>query len=73
MCFNLLNLVMENNKKSTNEVKFRPDYEWPKNEAKRDCPKCHGHLELQKDSPEYFGKPWWCPVCKWQYSEEDLK
>ncbi|SVC52244.1 uncharacterized protein METZ01_LOCUS305098, partial [marine metagenome] len=21
----------------------------------------------------YYGKPWWCFKCKWQFSEEDLE
>ncbi|MEE8335386.1 MAG: hypothetical protein V3S48_03005 [Candidatus Neomarinimicrobiota bacterium] len=63
---------MDNNKISA-EIKFRPDYKWPGNETRRKCPKCKNHLELQNNSHEYFGKPWWCPACQWQYSEEDLK
>lgn len=63
---------MENNKNTDNDIKFRPDYKWPKDGSERKCPKCDNPLELQNNSPAYYGKPWWCPVCQWQYSEEDL-
>ena len=54
-------------------LKYRPDYEWPDEGTKRNCPKCKRLLELCENSPNYYGKPWWCFKCKWQFSEEDLK
>ena len=53
-------------------VKFRPDYKWHEEGAERDCPRCDQSLELVEDSDSYYGKPWWCPPCQWQFSEEDL-
>ena len=53
-------------------VIFRPDYKWPEEGAERDCPRCEQSLELVEDSDSYYGKPWWCPPCQWQFSEEDL-
>ena len=29
-------------------------------------------LELVENSPSYYGKPWWCYKCQWQFSEEDF-
>ena len=53
-------------------VKFRPDYKWPKVGTEKKCPKCSELLQLQKNVPEYYGKPWWCHHCQWQFSQEDL-
>ena len=53
-------------------LKYRPDYTWPKEGTKRDCPKCKDTLELVENNPSYYGKPWWCAPCRWQFSEEDL-
>lgn len=55
-----------------NSVKFRPDYKWPKKDAKRNCPKCQDPMQRQENLPEYYGKPWWCHSCQWQFSEEEL-
>ena len=52
--------------------KFRPDYKWPKQGTERDCPRCGEDLELVENKETYFGKPWWCVPCQWQFSEEDL-
>ena len=52
--------------------KFRPDYEWPKEGSERNCPRCDSSMQLNEDNPAYFGKPWWCPKCQFQFSEEDL-
>jgi transposase len=64
---------MENDSNLDYPVKFRPDYKWPEPGTQRKCPKCDHDLELQKNVPEYYGKPWWCPACQWQFSEEDLE
>jgi len=53
-------------------LKYRPDYAWPEDGTERECPKCQGTLELSENDPSYYGKPWWCYICKWQFSEEDL-
>lgn len=53
-------------------LKYRPDYKWPEEGAERDCPKCNQPLELVENLETYYGKPWWCPPCQWQFSEEDL-
>ena len=53
-------------------LKYKPEYKWPEPGTERDCPTCKRHLELAEDLPSYYGKPWWCYKCKWQYSEEDL-
>ena len=53
-------------------VKFRPHYQWPKPGTKHDCPKCGNPLELIEEQPSYYGKPWWCDTCQWQYTEEDF-
>ena len=52
--------------------KFKPDYKWPKNGSKEKCPRCNEQLELVENRKTYFGKPWWCVPCQWQFSEEDL-
>jgi len=52
--------------------KYRPDYKWPEPGAKQDCPRCGDQLELIENKDSYYGKPWWCAPCQWQFSEEDL-
>jgi len=52
--------------------KYKPDYKWPEDGSERDCPRCSDTLELIEDKDSYFGKPWWCAPCQWQFSEEDL-
>ena len=52
--------------------KFRPDYKWPDPGSERECPRFHHLLELADDRPTYFGKPWWCYRCQWQFAEEDF-
>ena len=56
-----------------NGLKYRPDYAWPKEGTKRKCPVCNDSLELVDNAENYYGKPWWCVPCQWQYSEEDLR
>ena len=53
-------------------LKYRPDYEWPEPGTEKICPKCQRELELVENSPSYYGKPWWCYKCQWQFSEEDF-
>ena len=53
-------------------IKLKPDYVWPEEGAERNCPKCETAMQLVDNDPTYFGKPWWCHKCKWQFSEEDL-
>lgn len=53
-------------------LKYRPDYEWPKPGSERQCPKYNHQLELQENLPTYYGKPWWCYECQWQFSEDDF-
>ena len=64
---------MANNQDLDNSVKFRVEYKWPKKGSSRKCPKCSKPMQLQADLRDYYGKPWWCHFCQWQYSEEDLK
>lgn len=64
---------MENTQNLDNKIKFRPDYQWPETGTERDCPRCGKPMQLQEDMRDYYGKPWWCGPCKWQFSEEDLK
>jgi len=52
--------------------KYRPDYEWPEVGAEQDCPRCGESLELVENKKTYYGKPWWCAPCQWQFSQEDL-
>tara|TARA_Y100000741_G_C17885954_1_gene409068 strand:+ start:66 stop:284 length:219 start_codon:yes stop_codon:yes gene_type:complete len=54
-------------------LKYKPNYKWPKPGTVKNCPKCKRPLELCEDSPSYYGKPWWCYKCQWQFSEEDLE
>ena len=63
---------MENNQNTEHSVKFRPDYTWPEYNAERDCPKCEKPMQLQENHRDYYGKPWWCHFCQWQFSEEDF-
>ena len=60
---------MENTKE---QIKFKANYEWPEVGSTKDCPKCGKSLQLNEQSPQYYGKPWWCGSCKWQFSEEDI-
>ena len=53
-------------------LKYRPDYKWPEEGTERDCPKCNQNLELVANLYTYYGKPWLCAPCQWQFSEEDL-
>ena len=53
-------------------LKYRPDYEWPEEGTERKCPRFSHLIELVEDRPNYYGKPWWCSKCKWQFSEEDF-
>ena len=53
--------------------KYRPDYEWPKLDEARECPRCGDVLEIVEDKPTYYGKPFWCAPCQWQFSIEDLE
>lgn len=55
-----------------NGLKYRPDYKWPESGTERDCPRCNEYLEIIENVKTYFGKPWWCAPCQWQFSEEDL-
>ena len=59
--------------KLDNDVKFKPNYRWPKEGSEKMCPKCSKALQLQENLPQYYGKPWWCHFCQWQFSEDDLK
>ncbi len=54
-------------------VKYKPEYEWPTPDTTKDCPRCNDQLELIEKQETYYGKPWWCAPCQWQFSEEDLK
>ncbi len=53
-------------------IVFHKDYVWPDEDAHRECPKCNAEMQLVKNEKTYFGKPWWCPKCQWQFSEEEL-
>ena len=64
---------MSNSENLDNSVKFRVDYTGPKEGSTRDCPKCNEPMQLQANVNEYYGKPWWCHGCQWQFSEEELK
>tara|TARA_Y100000992_G_scaffold65274_1_gene40259 strand:- start:210 stop:431 length:222 start_codon:yes stop_codon:yes gene_type:complete len=64
---------MSSRSKLDNDVKFRPNYKWPKEGTEKKCPKLDEPLQLQKNLPQYYGKPWWCHFCQWQFSEDDLK
>jgi hypothetical protein len=64
--------IMNDDKRSNPSYKFRSDYAWPKKGTIRHCPKDQTELQLMDNEPNYYGKPWWCATCQWQYSEEDL-
>ena len=64
---------MSNSENLDNSVKFRVDYTWRKVGSTRDCPICNEPMQLQANVNEYYGKPWWCHGCQWQFSEEELK
>ena len=53
-------------------LKYRPDYKWPNPGTDRKCPRFEHSLEIIEDKPNYYGKPWWCYKCQWQFSEEDF-
>ena len=63
---------MRKHKDLDNPVKFKPDYKWPKKNASRNCPTCGDAMQLQPNVDEYYGKPWWCHSCQWQFTEEDF-
>ena len=64
---------MDNNISYDGGLKFKPDYKWPEKGSVEVCPKCSEKLELGENRKTYFGKPWWCVTCQWQFSEEDLR
>jgi len=64
---------MTDNHNIEESIKFRADYTWPKEGSKRNCPRCDNSMQLQADIRDYYGKPWWCHSCQWQFSEEELK
>ena len=41
-------------------------------ETERECSRFHHLLVLADDRPTFFGKPWWCYRCQWQFAEEDF-
>ena len=53
--------------------KYKPNYKWPEKGTEKDCPRCGIDLELIENKETYYGKPWWCAPCQWQFSEDDLK
>ena len=53
-------------------LKYRPDYKWPDPNTESECPQHKHHLELIENKPNYYGKPWWCYKCQWQFSEDDF-
>ena len=55
-----------------NKLKFIPDYNWTEPETERKVPRYHQFLELVENRPTYYGKPWWCYRCQWQFSEQDF-
>ena len=63
---------MNKHKDLDNPVKFKPDYKWPIEGTEKNCPKCDDLMQLQANVEEYYGKPWWCHTCQWQFSEEEL-
>ena len=56
-----------------NGLKYKPDYKWPEKDTVEICPRCNDTLELISEHKAYFGKPWWCTKCQWQFSVEDLE
>ncbi|MFQ6613583.1 MAG: hypothetical protein ACE5D1_01955 [Fidelibacterota bacterium] len=63
---------MRDVEKYENPIQFRPEYSWPEPGAEADCPRCGEQMQRVEPRPEYFGKPWWCSKCQWQFSQEDL-
>ena len=64
---------MEDHSTYEDGLKYRPDYAWPDEGSTRDCPKCSEEMELIENLENYYGKPWWCSECQWQFSEEEFK
>ena len=53
--------------------KFKPDYKWPEPGNEGNCPIDPTiPWQLKEDEPSYYGKPWWCYKCQFQFSEEDV-
>ena len=64
---------MEDHRKPDPAIKFKPDYKWPEPGNERNCPADPTiPWQLNEDDPAYYGKPWWCFKCQFQFSEEDL-
>ncbi len=63
---------MRDVEKYEDPIQFRPNYSWPEPGTEAVCPRCGDTLEMVENRPEYFGKPWWCSRCQWQFSQEDL-
>jgi hypothetical protein len=63
---------MNDDNKTTSTLKFRPDMIWPKPGSEKNCPRDGTPMQLMENLPTYSGKPWWCPDCQWQFSEEEL-
>ena len=45
---------MSNQSKLDNDVKFRPNYKWPKEGTEKKCPKLDEPLQLKKNLPQYI-------------------
>jgi hypothetical protein len=67
-----LNLFMNESQNLDNPIKFKPDYVWPEKGTERNCPRCETPLQLNENRRDYYGKPWWCGPCQWQFSEDDF-
>ena len=64
---------MEDHRTPDPTLKFKPDYKWPELGTERNCPADPTIAwQLNEDVPAYYGKPWWCFKCQFQFSEEDL-
>ena len=63
---------MDSYESQSSNFKFKPDYKWPEPGTSKDCPRCGDTLELVENRKTYFGKPWRCITCQWQFSEEDV-
>ncbi|NOZ75575.1 MAG: hypothetical protein GXO90_09435 [FCB group bacterium] len=63
---------MRDVEKYEDPIQFRPEYSWPDPGTAANCPHCGESMQLIDPRPEYFGKPWWCSTCQWQFSQEDL-
>ena len=64
---------MEDHRTHDPALKFKPDYKWPELGNERNCPADPTiPWQLNEDDPAYYGKPWWCFKCQFQFSEEDL-